>query len=81
MAVQEQKNNIVEYQRQVRYDARLLQQKTDLAGLINTPPSALAPVTYNYLQLPSPPPRLGSLSNGNQCSLFACAVQSRCSTR
>jgi hypothetical protein len=56
----EQKNNVLEVQRKARQEARTLQQQTNLTSLITPPPGAGAPVTYNLLQLPSPPSSLVS---------------------
>ena len=40
LAIQEQKNNIIEAQRKTQYDARMQSAKTALAGLNTPPPSA-----------------------------------------
>ena len=60
MSIQEQKQNIIENQRQIQYQAKLQAQRTVLSGLITAPPSASVPVTsylvFNALQLPSSPP-------------------------
>jgi type II secretory pathway pseudopilin PulG len=72
VAVQEQKQNVLEYQRKTQYESRLQAQKTDLAGLISAPPSAFdpasdpvlnSPLVYNALQLPSPDAERDELVN------------------
>jgi hypothetical protein len=55
LATQEQKQNVIEYQRKAQFDARMQSAKTALATLITPPPSAGAPILFPAL--PSPPSR------------------------
>ena len=76
LATQEQKNNILEAQRKIQYDARMQSAKTALAGLLTL--SAGSPVVFPALPTPPSSPDDLSMLKCNCLFFFLDLMMSYC---